>query len=194
MNHLLPGVLNEVRGCQVCSEALPLGARPLLSAHGEARVLLIGQAPGKAAHEAGIPWLDRSGDRLRDWMGVSREEFYDEKRIAIVPTGFCYPGTGKSGDLPPRPECAPLWHHRILPLLTNVEITIYLGSYATALYLGSRYGGVTEAALDFRNLLPGRMAVPHPSPRNAMWAKRNPWFAAEALPALRQRVREALNA
>ncbi|MBM3765137.1 MAG: uracil-DNA glycosylase family protein [Acidobacteria bacterium] len=187
MNDLLR-ILNEVRGCTVCAASLPLGPKPLLAAHSESRILLIGQAPGRATHEAGTPWQDRSGDRLREWLGVSRDEFYNERLFAIVPTGLCYPGTGASGDLPPRPECAPLWHPRILPLLTQVRLTIYLGSYAFNAHLGDRYENLSAAAEDFAALLPTQIALPHPSPRNAMWAAKRPWFAAKLLPALRETI------
>jgi len=132
-------ILEEARACTVCASSLPLGPKPLLAAHPSARTLIIGQAPGKATHEAGVPWQDRSGDRLREWLGVTREQSYDPRQIAIVPTGFCYPGSGASGDLPPRPECAPLWHPRILPLLKSLSITIYLGSFAFEANLGDRY-------------------------------------------------------
>ena len=189
---LLLKVLEEARACTVCASSLPLGPKPLLAAHPSARILIIGQAPGKATHEAGIPWQDRSGDRLREWLGVTWEQFYDPRQIAIVPTGFCYPGTGASGDLPPRPECAPLWHPRILPLLKRLRITIYLGSFAFASNLGGRYRNLSDAAEDFRALLPDCIVLPHPSPRNGMWASQRPWFQAELLPALRERVKDAL--
>jgi uracil-DNA glycosylase len=188
----LLAILEEARACTVCASSLPLGPKPLLAAHSESRILLVGQAPGKATHLAGIPWKDRSGDRLRQWLGVTADEFYDPRRIALLPTGFCYPGSGKSGDLLPRPECAPLWHPRILPLLGNVSLTIYLGSFAFASHLGGRYKNLSEAAEDFRSLLPAVIVLPHPSPRNGMWASQRPWFENELLPALRVRVREVL--
>jgi uracil-DNA glycosylase len=185
-------VLAEARACTVCASSLPLGPRPLLAAHSAARVLIIGQAPGKATHEAGIPWKDRSGDRLREWLGVTTEQFYDPKQIALVPTGFCYPGSSAIGDLPPRPECAPLWHPRILPLLGQVKLTIYLGSFAFSANLGGRYKNLSEAAEDFRALMPGTIVLPHPSPRNGMWASQRSWFKITLLPALRERVNEVL--
>jgi hypothetical protein len=188
----LLAILEQARACTVCASSLPLGPKPLLAGHSESRILLVGQAPGKATHLAGIPWKDRSGDRLRQWLGVTADEFYDPRRIALLPTGFCYPGSGKSGDLPPRPECAPLWHPRILPLLGNVSLTIYLGSFAFASHLGGRYKNLSEAAEDFRSLLPAVIVLPHPSPRNGMWASQRPWFENELLPALRVRVREVL--
>jgi len=185
-------LLEEARACTACASSLPLGPRPLLAAHPASRVLIIGQAPGKATHEAGIPWKDRSGDRLREWLGVTTEQFYDPKQIALVPTGFCYPGSSATGDLPPRPECAPLWHPRILPLLSQVKLTIYLGSFAFSANLGGRYTNLSEAAQDFRALMPGTIVLPHPSPRNGMWARQRPWFNTKLLPALRERVNEVL--
>ena len=185
-------ILEEARACTACASSLPLGPKPLLAAHPDSSILIIGQAPGKATHEAGIPWRDRSGERLRDWLGVSQEQFYDPRQIALVPTGFCYPGTGPAGDLPPRKECAPLWHPRILPMLTKVQLTIYLGSFAFSANLGDRYKNLSDAAEDFRGLLPAQVVLPHPSPRNGMWASQRPWFASELLPALRERVREVL--
>jgi uracil-DNA glycosylase len=185
-------VLEEVRACTVCASSLPLGPKPLLAAAPESRILIVGQAPGKATHEAGIPWQDRSGDALRKWLGVTREQFYDPALFAIVPTGFCYPGSGTQGDLPPRPECAPLWHPQILPLLPKIRLTIYLGSYAFARNLGDSYANLTEAAADFAVLLPTRIMLPHPSPRNGMWASQRPWFQADLIPALQARVKEVI--
>src|SRR5271170_6772692 len=142
----LLAVLTEARGCCVCASSLPLGPRPLLSAHVDARILIIGQAPGKATHIAGVPWQDRSGDRLRDWLGINRTQLYDPSQVAIVPTGFCYPGSGPTGDLPPRPECAPLWHPRIMPLLEHVKLIIYLGAYAFQARFSTDFRNLSEAA------------------------------------------------
>ena len=185
-------ILAEARACTVCASSLPLGPKPLLAADPASRILIIGQAPGKATHLAGTPWLDRSGDRLRTWLGVTREQFYDSQQIALIPTGFCYPGSGTSGDLPPRPECAPLWHPRILPHLTQLKLTIYLGSFAYAVHFSDRYRNLSEAAEDFRALLPDRIVLPHPSPRNGMWASQRPWFQDELLPTLTARVSQVL--
>ncbi len=187
-------VIAEARACTVCASSLPLGPKPLLAADPAAKILIIGQAPGKATHEAGIPWQDRSGDRLREWLGVSLEQFYNPRLIAIVPTGFCYPGSNGKADLPPRLECAPLWHPRILPLLRNVKLTIYLGSYAFEANLAGTYRNLTEAAADFRAFLPTRIVLPHPSPRTGLWASQRPWFQSELLPALRNRVKEVTTA
>ncbi len=192
LNHPLLAILDEVRACTVCTASLPLGPKPLLAAHPDSRILLIGQAPGKATHEAGIPWQDRSGDRLRQWLGVTGEQFYDPRLFAIVPTGFCYPGTGASGDLPPRIECAPLWHPRIFTLLKQKQLTIYIGAFAFGASLSDKYRNLSEAAEDFKSLLPERIVLPHPSPRNGMWTKQRPWFESQLLPALRKRVQDAL--
>lgn len=191
----LEELLLRVRSCSRCAGALPLGPRPVLQAHARARILIVGQAPGRRVHETGIAFNDPSGDRLRDWMGVDRATFYDEKRVALVPMGFCYPGTGRSGDLPPRAECAPAWRESLLARLPGIELTIALGQYALAWHLGGAgRGGVTQAVREWRNAAPGILPLPHPSPRNNLWLRRNPWFAEELLPALRERVAEVLRA
>ena len=192
----LEAVLREVRNCTLCREHLPLGPRPVLRAEASARLLIVGQAPGTKVHETGIPWNDASGDRLRAWLGLDREAFYDARRIAIVPMGFCYPGRdARGGDRPPRPECAPLWHPRLRPLLPTVELTLLVGSYAQAFYLGNRRpGGLTETVAAWRNFLPDFIPLPHPSWRNTAWLKRHPWFTEELLPELRQRVTAAIGA
>lgn len=188
----LPVAIKEARACTLCEPHLPLGANPLLQGSARSRLLLIGQAPGAKTHEAGVPWRDVSGDRLRDWLGISEEHFYDPALVAHMPMGFCYPGKGTSGDLPPREECAPAWHPRLLRAFRSVELTLYLGAYAFGRYLCDEYATMTDAVADFRSLLPTRFALAHPSPRNRAWLKRNPWFEREALPALRTRVREVL--
>jgi len=193
INSNLLSVLQDVRGCQVCEPHLPFGANPLLAATPHSRILLVGQAPGRVAHESGVPWSDRSGERLRNWLGISARVFYDAQRIAIVPMGFCYPGKGKTGDLAPRPECAPLWHGTVLASLRSVELTIYLGRYAFEYYLKDSYEGLTLAVRDFNRLLPARILLPHPSPRNAIWIKQHSWFEASVLPALKARVAEILD-
>ncbi|MBL8877718.1 MAG: uracil-DNA glycosylase family protein [Phycisphaerales bacterium] len=185
-------VIREARRCTHCAADLPLGPRPLLAAAKSSRLLIIGQAPGAAAHESGIPWNDRSGERLRDWLGVTRAVFYDGSRVALMPMGFCYPGKGPSGDMPPRPECAPLWHDKIRRTLVNVRFTVFVGQYAFAHYLGESSRSITEAARAFAALLPTRIALPHPSPRNNIWLKKHRWFERDALPALRARVAEVL--
>lgn len=185
----IEAVLREVRACRVCEPALPLGAKPLVQGSAQARILVIGQAPGAVAHETGIPWNDRSGLRLRDWLGLDDEAFYDPAKVALMPMGFCYPGTGRSGDLAPRPECAPLWHARLTSGLRRVGLTVLIGRHAAERYVpGER--PITALAREFDRTLPERIVIPHPSPRNGLWLKRNPWFESEALPALRSRVSE----
>ncbi len=182
-----------VRACTLCA-GLPLGPRPILQVHPAARILIAGQAPGRRAHQRGVPFGDPSGDRLRGWLGVDRGTFYDATRIAIVPMGFCYPGTGRGGDLPPRPECAPAWRQRVLAALPAVELTLVIGRFAQAWHLGARRSAtLTETVADWRAFWPAIVPLPHPSPRNADWLRRNPFFAAELLPLLRDRVRRLLD-
>jgi uracil-DNA glycosylase len=180
----------EARACRICEAHLPLGPRPVFRVSATARLLVIGQAPGRLVHETGIPWNDRSGDRLRDWLGLAREVFYDERRIAIVPMGFCYPGTDKNGgDMPPRPECAPAWQARFLALMPRIELTLLVGSYAQAFHLGVARGtSLTETVAAWRDHPDKFLPLPHPSWRNTGWLKRNPWFERELLPILRRRV------
>lgn len=183
----LPELLEQVRACQLCSEQLPLGPRPVVQASATARILIVGQAPGLKVHETGIPFNDPSGDRLRDWMGLDREQFYDPEQVAILPMGFCYPGRGRSGDNPPRPECAPAWRQSLLDLLPNIEMTILAGRYAQEWHLG-RSANLTERVRNWRAVWPEYVPIPHPSPRNNLWLRRNPWFEQELVPRLRQRV------
>ena len=166
----------------------------MLRAASSARLLIIGQAPGSKVHETGIPWNDASGIRLRGWLGLSREQFYSTEDVAIVPMGFCYPGKGKAGDLPPRPECAPSWHAPIRALLPNIELTLLIGHYAQLGYLGERrQRTLTDTVQHYADVLPHYFPLPHPSPRNQLWLASNPWFDAEVVPALRQRVRGLLD-
>ena len=187
-------LMARVRACRTCERQLPLGPRPVLQASPQSRLLIVSQAPGRKVHETGIPFNDPSGDRLRDWLGVDRATFYDAAKIAIVPMGFCFPGTGKGGDLPPRPECAPAWHPPLLPRLRQVRLTLAIGQYAQAGLLGERRGRtLTDTVLAWRgHLAHGVLPLPHPSPRNRLWLKRNPWFEAELLPELRRLAAEAL--
>jgi len=185
-------LLDDARACRECVGKLPNDPRPLLQAAPSSRIVVIGQAPGAAAHDTGVPWDDRSGRRLRDWLGVSGDQFYDPKRIALVPMGFCYPGKGPSGDLAPRPECAPLWHPPLLRALRKVELTVLIGRYALDRYLPDDHDTMTNAVRAHADLLPDRIALPHPSPRNNIWLKKNPWFERQTLPALRRRVAEVL--
>ncbi len=185
----LPQLLREVRGCRECEGRLLEEPRPLLQGSVTSRVLIIGQAPGLAAHTSGVPWDDPSGKRLRDWLGVTNEVFYDPDRIALMPMGFCYPGKARSGDAPPRPECAPLWHPALIERFSAVRLTVIIGRYAIERYLPDRFGSITEAARAHAELLPRRVVLPHPSPRNNIWLKKNPWYERDVLPALRRRVR-----
>ena len=190
----LETLLGEVRACRVCAASLPLGPRPVLRARDTARLLIIGQAPGTRVHETGVPWNDPSGDRLRQWLNVERETFYDESRIAIVPMGFCYPGRdARGGDSPPRPECAPLWHPPLLAALPRVALTLLVGLYAQKHYLGARRrGSLTETVRAWADYAPAFLPLPHPSWRNTAWLKKNPWFETGLLPQLRDRVRALL--
>ena len=190
----LNGVLKEARACTVCAEHLALGPRPVLRAHKAARILLIGQAPGTRVHNSGIPWNDPSGERLRAWLDVDSETFYDESRFAIVPMGFCYPGTDpRGGDLPPRPECAPLWHAKLRKYMPDIDLILLIGKYAQAYYLGDRakktLGDTVRA---YKEYAPDFLPLPHPSPRNTLWLKKNAWFEKQVVPELRRRVRRVV--
>lgn len=190
----LEALLREIRQCTRCAADLPLGPRPVLRAGAAARLLIVGQAPGTRVHETGIPWNDPSGERLRDWLQVDKDTFYDESRIAIVPMGFCYPGVDRNGgDKPPRPECAPHWHPQIAPYLPNVALTLLVGSHAQKYYLGKdREKSMTETVRRWSRYQPRFLPLPHPSWRNTAWLKKNPWFADEVLPVLRVRVHAML--
>lgn len=182
-------LLSEIRSCTICAEHLPLGPRPLLQAAPSSRVLIIGQAPGSVAHASGVPWDDRSGQRLREWLGVDDDTFYDPQKIALSPMCFCYPGSGKGGDRPPRPECAEAWQGPLLKSLKKVDLTILIGRYAYEHMIGNRYGTLTEAVGAWGELLPETIVLPHPSPRNNRWLAKHPWFERKVLPALRGRIR-----
>lgn len=187
-------LLHEIKDCKVCSEHLALGPRPVVSVSPNSKILIIGQAPGTKVHASGIPWDDASGKNLRKWLGVTNEQFYDTNLFGIVPMGFCYPGKGKSGDLPPRPECAPLWHNQILGRLKEVKLTLLIGQYAQAYYLEKgREKTLTETVENFKAYLPKFLPLVHPSPRNGIWMRKNPWFEAEAVPYLQSRVQEILS-
>jgi uracil-DNA glycosylase len=186
----LDRLVAEVERCRLCAAHLPLGPRPVLRASATARLLIVGQAPGTKVHASGIPWNDRSGDRLREWLGVDRDTFYDRRRIAIMPMGFCYPGRDRGGgDAPPRPECAPTWHDRLLARMPKVELTLLVGSYAQARYLGPRRAAtLTATVAAWADHGPRFMPLPHPSWRNTAWLKANPWFVRDLLPVLRAKV------
>ncbi len=184
----LDSLLVKVRGCEICSSDLPLGPRPIVQISQTARILVAGQAPGRKVHDSGVPWDDPSGIRLREWMGIGTELFYDPAQVALVPMGLCYPGAGSSGDLPPRRECAPAWRAPLLKELHDLELTLVIGRYAQEYHLREGASSVTETVKKWRDSWPNIIPLPHPSPRNNIWLKRNPWFAEELLPALQQRV------
>jgi uracil-DNA glycosylase family 4 len=189
----LKALLQNVRNCTACAEHLPHGVRPVLQVAASAKILVVGQAPGRKVHESGVPFDDASGERLRQWMGVSSEQFYDPKITGILPMGFCYPGTGKSGDLPPRKECAPLWRAPLMAAMPNVELTLVIGQYAMDWHLkDSQAATLTETVKNWQAYLasstPQVLPLPHPSPRNNIWLKANPWFVKEVVPALQARV------
>ena len=192
----LERLFSEVRACTLCAEQLPHAPRPVVRGSEQSRILIVGQAPGRHVHETGIPFNDPSGDRLREWMGTDRDTFYNEQLIALLPMGFCYPGTGKSGDLPPRPECAEAWRKPLLAALPNVQLTLVIGQYAQAWHLypeRKRAPAVTETVRNWRDFAPQQIPLPHPSPRNNRWLRLNPWFEEEVLPMVRSSVSLAIN-
>ena len=186
-------LLEDIRSCEICKDHLPLGPRPIVAGHPKSKILIIGHAPGTKVHETGIPWDDQSGKQLRKWMGVTDETFYDQTKIAQMPMGFCYPGKGKSGDLPPRPECAPQWHQQLLDQMPNLKLTILIGQYSQRYYLGNRMEkNLTTTVRNFEKYLPDYFVLPHPSPRNRFWLSKNPWFAENVLPHLKDVVAQQL--
>ncbi|MBI1291292.1 uracil-DNA glycosylase family protein [bacterium] len=194
MSARLEEVLREARACRVCEAHLPLGPRPVLRASATARVLLVGQAPGTRVHATGIPWNDPSGDRLREWLCIDKADFYDESKLAIIPMGLCYPGNAERGDMPPRPECAPLWMPRLLPLLQGRRLTLLIGQYAIGYFLGRRAEkSLTETVRNWEEYQPDYFPLPHPSPRNILWRRNNPWFEEEIVPELRRRFASAFS-
>lgn len=185
----LESLLTAVRRCRACEAHLPLGPRPVLRASETARILVVGQAPGARVHTTGIPWDDPSGDRLRAWMSVGTDVFYDPSRVAIIPMGYCYPGRGKGGDLPPRRECASLWLGQLLAHLTRIELTLLIGRYAQRHFLGGlRRPSLADTVRAWQDYAPQYLPLPHPSPRNQPWFKRHPWFEQQLLPVLRERI------
>jgi uracil-DNA glycosylase len=193
MVHPFHALVHDIRACTLCSAHLPLGPRPIIQVSRLAKVLIVGQAPGARVHETGIPFDDASGSRLRDWMGIEKNVFYDESKIALVPMGFCFPGTGKSGDLPPRPECARTWRKKLLDELSQISLTLVIGQYAQSWHLGqSPRQRLTDTVKAWNELVPGVIPLPHPSPRNNMWLKKNPWFEQDVLPELKAAVKSAL--
>ncbi|WP_454441678.1 uracil-DNA glycosylase family protein [Vibrio bathopelagicus] len=190
---MFSSLLTEIRQCTACEPHLSHGANPVIQAHPNARLLIIGQAPGIKVHESSVPWNDASGERLREWLGMDSNTFYDEQKVAIVPMGFCYPGKGKSGDLPPRKECAALWHRKVLQSLPNIQMTLLIGQYAQNYYLKDKATNtLTETVRNWQAWAPELLPLPHPSPRNNIWLKKNPWFESEVIPYIRNHVSEHL--
>ncbi len=188
-------LITEIKNCITCQEHLIDGCRPVFTVHPKSKVLIIGQAPGRRVHESGIPWHDKSGDNLRKWLDVTKAEFYDEQLFGIMPMGFCFPGTGKSGDLPPRKECAPQWHPALLEKMTDIKLILLVGSYAQKYYLRKQAKkNLTITVMHFEDYLPTYLPLPHPSPRNNIWMKKNPWFAKDLLPQLKQIIKATKNA
>lgn len=193
MTSELDRLLTDIRACLICEASLPLGPRPVLRASASARLLIVGQAPGTKVHASGVPWDDASGKRLREWLGMDADTFYDVSKIAIVPMGFCYPGKAGSGDAPPRPECRATWHPRLLPRLNHVQLKLLIGRYSQNYVLGKRRkSSLTDTVAAWREYMPEHLPLPHPSPRNVGWFKANPWFETDVVPALRERVRKVL--
>lgn len=187
MNILLQQILN----CEICKNSLPNPPKPILQAHSESKILIIGQAPGQKVQQSGVPWDDQSGNELRRWLGIGKEQFYDSRLVALMPMGFCYPGKGKSGDLPPRPECAPTWHQLLLAEMKEVQITLLIGQYSQKYYLQDNLKPtLTETVKSFREFLPKFFPLVHPSPRNRIWQKKNPWFESDVVPHLQNEVKE----
>ncbi len=190
----LQSITSEIRNCNLCEPHLPYGARPIIQVNTRAKILIAGQAPGGRVHASGIPFDDPSGDRLRDWMGITPEQFYNPQLFAIVPMGVCFPGTGKSGDLPPQPECAQTWRQKLLGRLPNIESTLVIGKYAQDYHFqGSKpIKSVTQLVSDWQQYWPTQIPLPHPSPRNNLWLRKNPWFETELVPLIQARIKEIL--
>jgi uracil-DNA glycosylase len=185
-------LIQDIKGCALCSEHLPDGIRPVLQVSPAAKILIAGQAPGRKTHQSGIPFDDVSGTRLRKWMGVTKETFYDSNQIAILPMGFCYPGTGKNGDLPPRPECEVAWRQQVLALMPAIETTLVIGMYAQAFHFDIAKPSVTTLVSNWKTYWPNKVPLPHPSPRNNIWLRKNPWFEEQLLPPLKQHIAKVL--
>ncbi|WP_062059119.1 uracil-DNA glycosylase family protein [Aquimarina longa] len=186
-------LLSLISKCDECSLQLELGPRPIVSAHTNSKIVIIGQAPGSIVHKSGIPWDDKSGQNLRTWMGIDTKTFYDPKKIALLPMGFCYPGKGKSGDLPPTKQCAPLWHQKLLRKIENVELTLLIGKYAQEYYLGNQLKRtLTDTVKNYKGYLPNYFVLPHPSPRNNIWQAKNEWYKRDVIPQLQAKVKSIL--
>ena len=185
-------LLKCIRNCNICEEYLPLGAKPIISAVKASKIILISQAPGRVVHESGIAWNDQSGKKLREWLGVDKQTFYDPSNFAVLPMGFCYPGKAKTGDAPPRKECAPIWHEQVWKALDNIKLKLLIGSYAANYYLSNELN-LTEKVKNYTNYLPEFWPIPHPSPVNRFWRMKNPWFEAEVVPKLQDKIAHILN-
>ena len=184
-------LLKEARNCNFCEKHLPLGAKPIIEATKNSKIVLISQAPGRIVHQTGVAWNDQSGKKLREWLGVDETSFYNPDNFAILPMGFCYPGKAKTGDAPPRKECAPMWHNTILSELKNIELTILIGAYAANYYLPGELN-LTQKVKAYRDFLPNYWCLPHPSPVNRFWRTKNPWFEEEVVPKLQNRIRDII--
>lgn len=190
----MKNLLEEIRSCKHCKSNLPYEPNPILSAKTTSKIVIIGQAPGRIVNETSIPWNDASGERLRNWLGVTKNQFYNSDLFALIPMGFCFPGTGKNGDLPPRKECAPLWHEKLLESMPDTELIILIGNYAQKHYLKKDYRkNLTTTVSHFENYLPNYFVLPHPSPRNNIWIKKNPWFEINLLPILELKIKEIIS-
>jgi uracil-DNA glycosylase len=186
-------LLRQIRNCKECEQHLNDGVNPIVAASSKSKLIIIGQAPGRIVHHTGIPWDDKSGDNLRNWLGVDKSTFYNADKIALMPMGFCYPGTGKTGDLPPRPECAPLWHNKLLAFMADAKLILLIGQYAQNYYLGDQVKStLTETVSHFKTYLPTYFPLPHPSPRNNIWQAKNEWFGQKVLPELKRIVQSIL--
>ena len=184
-------LIDEISACTVCKNFLPYAPRPIISVSKDSKILIIGQAPGQKVQDSGIPWDDQSGNELRRWLGVDKEQFYNTKLFGLMPMGFCYPGKSATGDLPPRPECAPLWHHQLLDKMKAVKLILLIGQYAQKFYLGNNFQStLTENVKNYNQHLPKYLPLVHPSPRNKIWQKKNPWFELEVVPHLREIIKK----
>jgi uracil-DNA glycosylase len=187
-------LLQQIRNCKECKQHLKDGVNPIIAATPKSKLIIIGQAPGRIVHNTGIPWNDKSGDNLRNWLGIDKPTFYNANFIALMPMGFCYPGTGKTGDLPPRPECAPLWHDKLLTLMPDAKLVLLIGQFAQNYYLGDKAKStLTETVHHFKTYLPNYFPLPHPSPRNNIWQAKNEWFGEKVLPELKKQVQTILS-
>ncbi len=186
-------LITQIRNCKECLPHLTDGVNPIIAASVKSKIIIIGQAPGRAVHNTSIPWNDKSGDNLRNWLGIDKTTFYDADQIALMPMGFCYPGKGKTGDLPPRPECAPLWHNQLLAMMPDIQLILLIGNYAQSYYLKDKTKDtLTETVHNFKLYLPKYFPLPHPSPRNNIWQAKNEWFGKEILPVLKKKVKNIL--